>query len=210
MSSISGINAYSNVMNQWQIQVAQSSLNSPGQAPISSSLTNTFGSSTSLNSQLASLIELTQYAMNAMGLSEDSRVTFSQISKYRLQLEEDFDNKVAEGLEKLGLSPDIEFAIQVNNDGSGVTIQSDHADRAKIQSFFDDNPELVKTYRQIEALAGIDDAREAMQISPSAIRKRLQIESMVAWWANSGNTNSYFGNYANNSFSLLSGLNLNV
>ncbi|MGE9986204.1 hypothetical protein [Desulfovibrio sp. SGI.169] len=116
---------------------------------------------------------------------------------------------IRDGLDGLGVDPNINFSIQVNDDGS-MTIISDHADRDKVQRFFDENPDLVKKYRQIETLSGIDDARKAMQLAPSDMRKRIQIESMSAWWANSGNANSYFGNYSDGNLSLLAGLNLSV
>lgn len=113
------------------------------------------------------------------------------------------------GLSSLGIDPDISFSIQFKADGS-INIVSDHKDRDKVQKFFEDNPELIKKYQQIEALTGIDDARKAMQISPSAMRKRIQIESIAAWWTDSGSAASYFGNYQDNSLSLLSGLNLKI
>lgn len=321
--SISGISTYSSAMYQWQgQQLKSSSTAASSQSSVSSSLSELFGSSTSMTSQISSMIELTKYAMDAMGLASDSRVTFSQISKYREQLETEFNAAVKEGLaqygvadvsnltfaldaegnikvagqtaeeqqaaqdwldanpqwgqqlraalddagaasgetvyfsvsesgtltalnpinadgestfdeaehvavqtifgaqnlvgpqlvtglKSLGIDPDIKFAIQVNADGS-VTVQSDHVDRAKVQAFFDANPELVKTFRQIEALSGIDAAREAMQLSPSTIRKRLQIESLAAWWVDSGNTASSIGTYASSGLSMLSGLNLSV
>lgn len=121
----------------------------------------------------------------------------------------DIGKKIFSGLNDLGIDPDISFSIQVNEDGS-VKIIGDHKDIEKVQQFFDENPDLVKKYRQIETLAGIDDARKAMQISPSAMRKRIQIESMAAWWVDSGNSNSYFGNYQNSNLSLMYGLNMNV
>lgn len=121
----------------------------------------------------------------------------------------DIGEKLIGGLGDLGIDKNINFSIQVDADGN-LKIISDHPDAAKLQKLFDANPDLVKKYRQIETLAGLDDARKAMQISPSAMRKRIQVESMVAWWAGSGDANSYFGNYSNNNLSLLSGLNLSV
>lgn len=126
-----------------------------------------------------------------------------------LDQQSDVGKKILDGLDGLGVDPNINFSIQVNNDGS-VTIVSDHPDRDKVQRFFEENPDMVKKYRQIETLSGIDDARKAMQLAPSDIRKRIQIESMSAWWAGSGNANSYFGNYSGGNLSLLAGLNLNV
>lgn len=121
----------------------------------------------------------------------------------------DLGNTLSKGLKNIGISPDVRFTLQVNANGS-VTVISDSPDKAKIQKFFDDNPALVKQYQQVEALSGLDDARKAMQASPSEMRKRIQIESMAAWWAGSGNASSYFGNYSNGNMSVLAGLNLNI
>lgn len=126
-----------------------------------------------------------------------------------LDKESQTGEKLYSGLSSLGIDPKISFAIQFDDDGN-LNIISDHPDRDKVQKFFEDNPELVKKYKQIEALAGIEDARKAMQISPSAMRKRIQIESMASWWAGSDSASSYFGQYSDNSLSLLAGLNLNV
>ena len=92
-----------------------------------------------------------------------------------------------------------------------MTIGGTHPDIAKIQKVFDSNAGLVKTYSQIEALSGLDQARAAMNISPSAMRKSLQMESLaVAWWSG-GMSNSYFGTYSGqNGFNMLSGLNISV
>lgn len=117
--------------------------------------------------------------------------------------------KIATGLDGLGVDPNISFSLQIDADGN-LKVISDHPDRDKVQRFFDENPELVKKYRQIETLSGIDDARKAMQISPSAMRKRIQIESMASWWADSGSASSFFGAYSDGNLSLMSGLNLSV
>lgn len=115
-----------------------------------------------------------------------------------------------EGLAALSIDLNAEFTIKINDDGS-VTIGGTHPDIAKIQKVFDSNAGLVKTYSQIEALSGLDQARAAMNISPSAMRKSLQMESLaVAWWSG-GMSNSYFGTYSGqNGFNMLSGLNISV
>lgn len=121
----------------------------------------------------------------------------------------DAGKKLATGLDGLGVDPNINFTIKIGDDGS-LTVVSDHPDRDKVQRFFDENPDLVKKYLQIETLSGIDDARKAMQLAPSEMRKRIQIESMASWWADSGSASSYFGTYSDGNLSLLSGLNLSV
>lgn len=408
--SISSVNSYSTAQLQWQGQQLKSTGTGSASSSSSNSLSTLFNSSTSMTSQLSSMVELTKYAMESMGLSDNSRVTFSQITKYREQLLTGFNDSVKSGLSKIGVSnpqditfaldkdgkltasssnaadqktaqawldsnpslgkdlrasltsagidsgttvsmkvsstgklsvvntaqiaiqdgldassdqsaklraalseigvdlstpmnftltaegrlvvsgegeqtsavnkwleentaladnltaqlkkqnvdssavslrlgatgnvqvtvnnsdltdaqealnksslgqtlysglnslgvdANVKFTLQVNTDGS-VTVISDSADQAKIQQFFDDNPSLVKQYQQIEALSGLDDARKAMQISPSEMRKRIQVESMAAWWSGSDNASSYFGSYSEGNMSILAGLNRSV
>ena len=260
------------------------------------------------------MVELTKYAMDAMGLESGSRVTFSQITKYREQLNTEFNTAVQEGLAKLGVSDpsgvtftlasdgsltatstnatdqsnvqtwlksnttigkdlrtaltaagissstsvsmtvdssgkltaasstdsdsaaaiqavldkstlgktlsdgmdslavssDAKFTLQTSSDGSIVVESSDAATKAAVQSFFDNNPTLVKKFGQIQALSGLDDARKSLQVSPSDLRKRIEVESMAIWWASSSDSTSSFGSYASGSLSMLSGLNLSV
>ena len=316
MSSVSGINTYTSGMYQWQNQklsTSTSGSSSSSSGSSSSSLSQMLGSN-SISNQLSSMVELTKYAMDAMGLESDSRVTFSQITKYREKLNTEFNTAVKEGLEKLGVSDpssvtftlaedgsltatsanatdqanvqawlkgnaaigkdlrtaltnagisgstavsmtvdssgkltaasntdsankatiqavldnsklgstlntgmkslavssDAKFTLKANEDGSISVESSDAATKAAVQKFFDSNPALVKKFGQIQALSGLDDARKSLQVSPSDLRKRIEVESMAAWWAGSGSTSNSFGNYSDGSLSMLNGLNLSV
>ena len=316
MSSVSGINTYTSGMYQWQNQklsTSTSGSSSSSSGSSSSTLSQMLGG-TSMSSQLSSMVELTKYAMDAMGLESDSRVTFSQITKYREKLNTEFNTAVKEGLEKLGVSDpssvtftlaedgsltatsanatdqanvqawlkgnaaigkdlrtaltsagisgstavsmtvdsngkliaasstdsadkaaiqavldnsklgstlntgmkslavssDAKFTLKANENGSVTVESSDAATKAAVQKFFDNNPALVKKFGQIQALSGLDDARKSLQVSPSDLRKRIEVESMAAWWSDSGSTSNSFGNYSSGSLSMLSGLNLSV
>jgi len=319
MSSISSVsNSYTSALYQWQNQklnTSSSGSSSSGSSSSSSSLSSLLGSN-SISTQLSSMIELTKYAMDAMGLDSGSRVTFSQITKYREQLSNEFNTSVKEGLAKLGVSDlsgvtftlgsdgsltaasknatdkanaqawldknktigsdlrkaltaagvsadtavsmtvnssgkltlagssaesesattmqtvlnnsklgttlydgikdlsvssDAKFTLQSNSDGSVTVESSDAATKAAVQAFFDDNPALVKKFNQIQALSGLDDARKSLQISPSEMRKRIEVESMAAWWSGSGSSSNTFGSYSSSDgLSLLSSLNLSV
>ena len=316
MSSVSGINTYTSGMYQWQNQklsTSTSGSSSSSSGSSSSTLSQMLGG-TSMSSQLSSMVELTKYAMDAMGLESDSRVTFSQITKYREKLNTEFNTAVKEGLEKLGVSDpssvtftlaadgsltatsanatdqanvqgwlkgnaaigkdlrtalttagisgstgvsmtvdssgkliaasstdsankatiqavldnsklgstlntgmkslavssDAKFTLKANEDGSISVESSDAATKAAVQKFFDSNPALVKKFGQIQALSGLDDARKSLQVSPSDLRKRIEVESMAAWWSGSGSTSNSFGNYSDGSLSMLNGLNLSV
>ena len=319
MSSVSGVNTYTSALYQWQNQKLSTSTSGGSSSGSSSSngssskLSQLLGGK-SMTSQLSSMVELTKYAMDAMGLDSDSRVTFNQITKYREKLNTEFNTAVKDGLAKLGISDpssvtftlaadgslnatsanatdqanvqawlkgnatmgkelrtalttagisgstavsmtvdssgkltaasstdsaskaaiqavldnsslgktlnsgmkslavssDAKFTLKMNDNGSVSVESADAATKAAVQKFFDNNPALVKKFAQIQALSGLDDARKSMQASPSDMRKRIEVESMAAWWSGSGSASNSFGNFANGSLSMLSGLNLNV
>ena len=317
MSNVSGVNSYTSGLYQWQNQKLSTSTSgsssSSGSKSSSSSLSQML-SGNSISSQLSSMVDLTKYAMDAMGLESGSRVTFSQITKYREQLNTEFNTAVKDGLSKLGVtdpssvtftlgadgsltatsanatdqanvqawlkgnaaigkdlrtaltsagisgstavsmtvdsngkliaasstdsadkaaiqavldnsklgstlntgmkslavSSDAKFTLKANENGSVTVESSDAATKAAVQKFFDNNPALVKKFGQIQALSGLDDARKSLQVSPSDLRKRIEVESMAAWWSGSGSTSNSFGNYSDGSLSMLNGLNLSV
>lgn len=317
MSNVSGVSSYTSALYQWQNQKLSTSTSSSSSSSSSTSSSSTLSqllSGSSISSQLSSMVELTKYAMDAMGLDSDSRVTFSQITKYRDQLNTEFNTAVKEGLAKLGVSDpssvtftlasdgsltasstnatdqanvqawlknnatigkdlrtaltsagvssstavsmtvdsngkltaasstdssilssvqtvlnnstlgqtlksgmdglavgsDAKFTLQTDSNGNIVVESSDAATKAAVQDFFDNNPSLVKKFGQIQALSGLDDARKSLQVSPSDLRKRIEVESMAVWWSGSSDSTSTFGSYANGSLSMLSGLNLSV
>ena len=123
--------------------------------------------------------------------------------------QDELGKEIYEGLAGLGIDPDITFSMQVESDGS-VTINSSHPDADKLRQLFKDNPDLTKQYAQVQALAGIEDDRASMQIDPSAMRTRLQMETIASSWF-SNQSSSGFGTYSSSSgLSLLTGLNMNV
>ncbi|MDR2574480.1 MAG: hypothetical protein LBC94_09125 [Desulfovibrio sp.] len=204
--NVSEISNYSDTLLQWQNGQAKNAATDTAKT----SAQNPYGNGISMMDQVAGMVDLTKYAMDAMGLTADSRVTFSQIFKYREQLQQEFNQSVNNGLKALGIADtySLEFTLQTNDDGT-VNVSGNGPDRDKIQNFFDNNPDLIKKYKQIEALNGIEEARKALAIPPGEMRKRIQIESMAAWWTES-NAAPSFGSYANNGISLLNGLDLTV
>lgn len=143
------------------------------------------------------------------GMSIDIASDNSEEVRQALRDQKELGKEMYDGLAGLGIDPDITFSLQVESDGS-VTINSSHPDADKLRQLFTDSPELTKQYAQVQALAGIEDARAALQIDPSAMRTRLQMETIASSWFSSQSTNS-FGTYSSTSgLSLLAGLNMNI
>lgn len=141
----------------------------------------------------------------SIGIASDN----SEEVRQALREQKELGKEMYDGLAGLGIDPDITFSLQVESDGS-VTINSSHPDADKLRQLFKDNPDLTKQYAQVQALAGIEDARAALQIDPSAMRTRLQMETIASSWFSRQSASS-FGTYSSSSgLSLLAGLNMNI
>ena len=99
---------------------------------------------TSMASQISGMVELVQYAMKAMGLSEDSRVTFSQISKYQQQIEKEFDDSLKKALEESSLSDISGLTFTLDTEGKLTASGSTEEDTKKAQDYLDEHPELAQ------------------------------------------------------------------
>jgi hypothetical protein len=181
--AVSGINSYGLDAYQTQQLFAQVNQNAATDAA------KTTAANYSAMQTVSAVVELTRALMDKMGVGQNDRVTFRQINAYREQMEQDFAEKLRKDLELLGVDPKIVFQLKENEKG-GLTVGSDHPDRDKVQKYFDDNPEMVKKYKEIQALANLEAARKNMDINPVELKKRLQIENMSAWWGTESNGGS--------------------
>ncbi len=160
-------------------------------------------------SDLTSLAQYSMSAMDAMGIGANGRVTFGQISSYRSEQEKKFSEQLQSDLEALGVDKNIKFQLSMDDDGK-IVVNTDHEDKAKVEKYFEDNPEMVSKYKEIQALNNLESARKSLQISPTELKKRIQIQSMASWWANSDNQTSSIADYYAGSMSMYSGINTTV
>ncbi len=162
--SISSINSYNTAMLQWQGQQLKTTGNSSGST--SSPLSTLFSPEASMTSQVSSMVELTKYAMESMGLAADSRVTFSQINKYREQLLTSFNEKVKNGFAGMGVSKPEELTFSLNVDGSLSATSPNAADQKNAQAWLDANPSLGMELRSGLATSGLaENTAVSMKLS---------------------------------------------
>ncbi len=149
--------------------------------------------------------------MGTDGTLQAENIETDDIKKLQQYFNEhlDYGKNILSGLGKTGVDPNIKFQLTLDENGKLVVV-SDDPDKDKVQKYFDDHPELASKYEKIQALANLDAARKSMQISPTAMRKRIQVESMAAWWEGSGNSTSSIGDFMGGDLSFYSGLNSRV
>jgi hypothetical protein len=166
------------------------------------------GTGSSTMQTVSAVAELTRAVMEKMGVKENGRVSFEQINVYRRKLEEEYAEKLRADFAESGIDPDISFQLKENGEG-GLIVGTTHADKDKVQKYFDDNPDMVEKYTEIQMLADLEAARSRLNVNPAELKKRIQIENMSAWWA-AGSESSSIMSLSTAGTSWFSGLNATV
>lgn len=158
------------------------------------------------NSTANALSSLVSETLAGMGLSAGDSVSFRTIMEYRDKLGKEFESKVKADLKELGVDENVKFQVVSNKDG-GVSIISDSPDKAKIEKYFADNPDMVKAFNKIQSLTNVEEARKSQNVDVAATRQRIQVESMTAWFTNTGKGVSSIMDFTGGTSSLMAGLN---
>ncbi len=118
----------------------------------------------------------------------------------------------------MGVDPDIEFRLVLDANGN-LTVVSEHPDKAVVEQYFKDNPEMVDVFKHIQALSNLKKAQtrspmEAAEFTRN-LKLNLQAEAVQAFFAATDNDGSdYFSQIANfgsnTATSYLLGLNTKV
>ncbi len=167
---------------------------------------NSYTTSTAASGVISTLSAL----LSGMGLGSSDKVTFQDLLNYREDLRQNFEATVKKGLREKGVDEDVNFQV-VSDGNGGVKIITDSPDKAKIEAYFADNPKLVEQFNQIEALTNVEAARKSSKLDVKAMRQRIEVESMTAWFTGSGQSVGSILNFSGAQSALLSaGLNQKV
>lgn len=208
--SISSINTSSLYAARYGLDF--NSLNGGSQSTTNTSTTalraagNSYTASTAASGVISTLGAL----LSGMGLGSSDKVTFQDLLNYREELRQNFEATVKKGLREKGVDEDVNFQV-VSDGNGGVKIITDSPDKAKIEAYFADNPKLVEQFNQIEALTNVEAARKSSKLDVKAMRQRIEVESMTAWFTGSGQSVGSILNFSGAQSALLSaGLNQKV
>ncbi len=121
--------------------------------------------------------------MKADGITVNS----NSISEKLSELEQEFAEQVKRELKERGVAEDVDFRVSLDENGK-VKVYSSHKDAKAVQKYFDDNPELAENVADIEAMSSLKNSlgknkEAAAALTPGALRKNLQMESMDIFFA---------------------------
>lgn len=188
------------------------SLNKDSQSTPSAStaLLRAAGSGYAASTALSGVASTLGSLLSSMGLGASDKVSFQDLLDCREDLRQQFETTVKKGLRDKGVDENVTFQV-VSDGNGGVKIITDSQDKAKIEAYFAENPKLVEQFNQIEALTNVEAARKNGNLDVKAMRQRIEVESMTAWFTGSGQSVGSILNFSGaQSALLLAGLNQKV
>ena len=128
-----------------------------------------------------------------------SKITFDDVEKYRSKLEEEFSATIKNDLLARGVDPKVEFTLMVDSSGR-LNVVSGHADKAKIQQYFDANPSMTNTFETIQALSNFKRSTENPQVrdwdSMRELKKGLQAQAIEIFFSSAQEVSGFSPMYA--------------
>lgn len=212
---------YTNAMSMYEALSQKNKETENANNPMSllSGLGTTGGNLSTTSSLLSSQgREEIMKAISSMKKEGYTSFTFSAIEDYRKKLENDFSNAVRSDMREMGLDENMQFTLVADASGK-VRVISDHADKAALEMYFEDNPEMVDVFKHIQALSNIRKTQQKAASLGNAMAKdlkvSLQAEALSAFFDTMDETGSdYFSQIANfgsnGTTSYLLGLNQKV
>lgn len=142
-----------------------------------------------------------QKALEAMKKAGYTSFSFTEVEDYRKKMEAEFSSAVRSDLKEMGLDPDIQFQLVLDASGN-LQVISDHEDKAAVEQYFKDNPEMVDVFKHIQALSNLKKSQQKASTQNSSftrdLKRSLQAEAIEAFFAETDNNGQdYFSQIAN-------------
>ncbi len=144
---------------------------------------------------LASMKEISQSVKSLLDEvpSSGGKLTFKDVMDYRDALQEKFEAELKSDLEAIGVNTDIEFTLSYDAAGDKVTVDQNHPDKAKIDNYFDQNPERREEFAKIVSYSNISNVAEN-KLSPGQLKQQIQASAMETWWSSGSASSIASGN----------------
>ncbi len=118
--------------------------------------------------------------------SASSAMSAAQLQSYQEDIRTQFEAQMKSDLKQLGVDEDIIFTLQADTQGNVVVI-TDSDDKAVIEQYLDDNPDMANAFVKLEKVTADLETR-ASSYNAMAERQRIQLEAMSTWFMSTGSS----------------------
>lgn len=103
-----------------------------------------------------------QRAISELQAANGGKVTFSMVSDYRAELEEEFKNTMLLGLYAMGFDETEDFQMVATSEGEIQVLADDPEVKAAVEYMLEQLPDLREQFLYIQALGNIEKAKSSM------------------------------------------------
>lgn len=118
-------------------------------------------------------------------------LSFQDVVDYRDTIETEWDRGIGDDLKELGVDMTASFRLMHDASSGKVRAIGDHPDKAKIDGYFESNPERADEFRIILQLGKLASVAQG-KLTPKDMNQTLQIEAMAWWYQANMDTASLF------------------
>lgn len=146
-------------------------------------------SSTSQTSSMSQVREQIESLLANIPRSNGDKLTFKDLADYKETLEKEWSEQFEADMTKLGVDTSIDIKLSVDSSTGVVTAQKGHPDKAAIDKYFLDNPEMAEKFEEGVQLSKLTSTAER-NLTPSELRQSLTAQSMSIWFESNSSASS--------------------
>lgn len=146
-------------------------------------------SSASQTSSMSQVREQVESLLENIPRSNGDKLTFKDLADYKETLEKEWSEQFEADMTKLGVDTSIDIKLSVDSSTGVVTAQTGHPDKAAIDKYFRDNPEMAERFEEGAQLSKLTSTAER-NLTPSELRQSLSAQSMSIWFESNSSASS--------------------
>lgn len=155
--------------------------------------------------------EIMEY-LSKIPKGSDGKLSFKDVEEYRKELETKWDEEVAVDLAKLGVDVSQDLPLTYDPATGKVTVNSSHPDKAKIDAYFESNPDKVEQFQEILQLGKLTSVAES-ELSLTEMTTSVPQRALAWWFEDNTDPTTWFdggGLMAGKGLSQYTGISLKV
>jgi len=168
---------------------------------------------TASTSSMSQVREYVESLLADIPRSNGNKLTFQDVYDYRDSRNKEWSERFEADMQKLGVDTSIDIKLSLNGSTGEVTAQKGHPDKAVIDQYFIDNPEMAEGFEEGLQLSKLTALTES-KLTSSELRQQLSLTSMSIWFENNTSASSLFSGggmvLGQQGVSTYAGLNLTV
>ncbi|MFH1914859.1 MAG: hypothetical protein ABIK45_11355 [Pseudomonadota bacterium] len=149
------------------------------------------GTASASGSAMSQAREYVESLLADIPKSNGTKLTFQDVFDYRDSRNKAWSEQFEADMKALGVDTSIDIKLSLDAATGAVTAQKNHPDKAIIDKYFIDNPEMAEQFGegvQLSKLTGLAERK----LTNAELRQQLSLQSMSIWFEANASASSMF------------------